>query len=246
MILRWGDYSFADQSTSIVFSLDTLVNDRGVQFSQVRRAQVTGYINADGSAAISTACLALEAALATPYRDLVLYDNSSARTHVVIGNANSLTGTIPNGPVYPDGRGAELVTYRKFTFSVMAEYPLVSGKNVLQSYHEQVSIQGDGGAQFVMKPALRGVPQKQWVQEFTTVRAVQSGHAVGYLTWPAPPPPLWPADEHRPARSIVQQFPRPRGKGFQDFPISWSYQFESISPLVGAAALLQNILSLIG
>lgn len=244
LTLRYGSYAFDEGATQVSFMIDTQVNARGVPFSQVKQARVMGYISGSSTSDISAKCEALEAALATPYQDLGLYDGSTL-LHVALANSGSLTGTVPTGPNYPDGKGAELATYRRFEFTIRAEYPLTSGQ-VIQEYQETVSVQGTGGPRFVLKPALVGLPQKQIVQARTPVRATQSGRAVGYRDYPAFPNPLWPNDEHVEQRSLVRESPKPRGLGYQDYPIHWSYSFESPVALNGATALLQNILAVIG
>lgn len=237
MQLRYGSFSFDTDSCEVTMQIDTLTNERGLPYSQTRQISANGYISGDNTAAIDAKCLLLEAALRVPYRDLILYTSEGAATHVALYNTGSTTGVVPSGPRYSSGKGAELVTYRRFEFSARAEYPIGTGRGVLQSFRESVSIIGTGGARFILKPALRGAPQKQYVQQQTVVRATQSGQAVGYLEYPTPPNPLWPADEHVEQRNVSRTGGKYRGKIWQDFTVSWSYTFESAGPLGGLPAL---------
>lgn len=237
MQLRYGSFTFDTDSCEVTMQIETHTNERGLPYAQTRQINVSGYLNGDNYSEVNTACLSLEAALKIPYRDLILYTDAGAASHLALYNTGSTTGVVPSGLSYPVGKGAELVTYRKFSFSARAEYPIGSGQAVIQSFRESVSIVGTGGARFVLKPALTGNPQKQIVQQRTIVRANQSGQAVGYLDYPAPPQPLWPRDEHVDQRNISRTGGKYRGKAWQDFMISWNYTFESAGPLSGLPTL---------
>ncbi len=233
MQLRYGSLSFDVDSCETTLNIDTLTNQRGVPYCQVHQMNVSGYLAGADTATVSALCDTLEAALANPYRDLVLYSDAGPATHMAMYNVGSTTGVIITGPRYPVGKGAELVTMRKFEFTARAEYPIGTGQNVLQMFRETVTVIGDGGPRFIMKPALIGPPQKQITQEQTVVRASQSGQAIGYLDYPTPPPPLWPQSEHREQRQITRSGGIFRGKVWQDFGVQWVYQFEGVGALSG-------------
>lgn len=228
MQLRYGSLTFDADSCEVTMNIETLTNQRGVPYAQMVQMSVSGYLAGADTTAVNSACTTLQSALQSPYRDLVVYTDAGVATHLALYNVGSTTGVIVSGPRFPVGRGAELVTMRKFEFSARAEYPLTSGATVIQSFRESVSVTGTGGPRFIYKPALVGPPQKQVVQAQTVVRATQSGQAVGYLDYPTPPTPLWPQSEHEEQRQISRTGGIFRGKTWQDFQISWVYQFEGV------------------
>lgn len=233
MILRYGSVSFDAGSCEVTLDVQALVNQRNVPYCQQMQMSVSGYLSGDNTTAVNLACEQLEVALATPYRDLVLYTDAGLATHLALYNAGSTTGVIVSGPRYPSGKGAELVTYRKFEFTARAEYPIGTGRNVLMEFSESISFQGTGGPRFILKPALVGPPQKQIVQQRTTVRATQGGRAVGYLDYPTEPPPLWPQAEHLEQRQVTRTGGRFHGAAWQEFAVQWGYVFEANGPLAG-------------
>ncbi len=237
MQLRYGSYTFDTDSCEVTMDIQTLVNERNVPYVQAYMMSVSGYINGANTAAVDAGCQTLESALAAPYRDLVLYTDSGSATHLALYNTGSITGVVPTGPRYPVGKGAELVTYRKFEFSARVEHPIGTGRGVLMSFQESISFDGTGGPRFILKDALVGPPQRQLVQQRSRVRANQSGRATGYLEYPTPPAPLWPQDEHLEARQVRKVGGKFRGRAWQDFVIQWSYQFESTTPLAGNPTL---------
>ena len=77
-------------------------------------------------------------------------------------------------------------------------------------------------------PALVGPPQRQKVYEQTPFRAVQTGHAEGYLFRPPLPPPKWPQWLKQGAPGWTEQSPRRVGLfGQQDYRVQWRWEFES-------------------
>jgi hypothetical protein len=89
----------------------------------------------------------------------------------------------------------------------------------------------------VYLPVLNGPAIKQMVQQQTTYRVTQSGRAVGYMGYPFPAAPIWPDAWHSDSSSVTRKLPRLSGSGSSavetEFEVTWSYQFESASPLLG-------------
>lgn len=237
MILSYGSFSFDTKSCEVTLDIQTLTNGRNVPYCQMMQMNVSGYLAGADTTAVNTACESLEAALATPYRDLILRTDAGAATHLALYNAGATTGVVVSGPRYPVGKGAELVTYRKFEFTARAEYPIGTGRNVLMEFSESITFDGTGGPKFILKPALVGPPQRQITQQMTAVRATQQGHAVGYLDYPTEPAPLWPQGEHLEQRRISRTGGKFHGNTWQNFAVQWAYMFESNAPLTGRPTL---------
>lgn len=235
MQLRYGTYSFDAGACKLATSSETVWNEGGQPISQKRRIDVDGFLTASGQSAISTAMSALATALATPYQDLNFYQDDGSLSATALNNAASISGVhIVRGPDFPDWKGNEFSQFRRFTFSAEAEYPLTNTKNLLVSFRERLTFSG-GGPIYAYKLAINGPPQRQLIYPFSVFRATQEGEAVGYLRYPTPPPPIWPATlKQSPDESLIS--PRRAGKlppSYQHFGVTWRYEFESAAQLSG-------------
>jgi hypothetical protein len=132
--------------------------------------------------------------------------------------------------------GAEYATFRSFSFTAEAEYPLLGSQNLLLSWRETLSFSG-GGPIYRHRLAINGAPQKQLVYPASIYTVNQSGQAEGYLTYPVAPAALWPfALKEQP--KITRSTPTRKGPAaYQAYPVSWSYDFESAAPLLGLPSL---------
>ena len=236
MLLSYGDYRHPLGQPAIVISRQTLFSAANTPLAVRERWEISGLLQAGSSEEMSEKIDSLEAAYATGGKDLVLYlpDGSTASSHRLV-NSETLGGVrVVRPPSYPQGRGAEYATIRTFAVALEADLP-VSLETALVSYRETLEFRG-GGPRFGHLEPLVGLPIKQLLRRHTIFRATQRGEAVGWLAYPTPPLALWPAALVE-AGTVQLASPRRRGSGpalaYTDFPISWSYQFESALPLLG-------------
>ncbi len=235
MQLRYGSYSFDAGACKLATSSETAWNEGGQPISQKRRIDVDGFLSGNGQAAISVLMSALATALARPYQDLNFYHDDGSLSATALNNAASITGVrIVAGPNFPDWKGNEFGQFRRFTFSAEAEYPLTNTQNLLAMFRERMTFSG-GGPIYGFKMALNGPPQRQLIYPFSVFRATQEGEAIGYRAYPTPPVPRWPNNlKQSPNQSL--DAPRRAGKipaSYQNYPVSWQYEFESASQLSG-------------
>ena len=84
---------------------------------------------------------------------------------------------------------------------------------------------------------LSGPPQKQLLNEQTTYKCVQSGQAVGNLSYPFFPSPLFPGAIMPDQTMTEGDSPKRVGAigspAWVEWPIRWRYVFESATPLSG-------------
>jgi hypothetical protein len=80
--------------------------------------------------------------------------------------------------------------------------------------------------------ALNTPPQKQKIYTYSTYSATQRGEVVGYRAYPQVPNAIFPNALMK-APVIERQSPRRRGNGYEEFPVSYTYEFQSATPLVG-------------
>ena len=138
--------------------------------------------------------------------------------------------------------GAEYSTFRSYEIEVEGEvHTATNSQAVLLQWNEALTFEGGLQLDIHLQPLI-GLPIKQTPFQNTPYRARQEGSALGRLDWPVPPAPIWPGDEIRPSRSIRYESPErfDQGNGivfFRNYPVSWSYTFESATALTGSPTL---------
>ncbi|HEY1188816.1 MAG TPA: hypothetical protein VGE74_14270 [Gemmata sp.] len=240
MQARLGTYQFPVNGCDVTSRTRVVTSDTGRPVRYVTRVSVSGWLEADGQAALATAEAALRAACLTNYVDFKFLTDAGAVTPLSLINSQSISGVrVVDGPNFTGRDGAEYATYRSFDFEVEAEFLVRDAANAVLSFQESVSILGDGGPRTVLRvPINAGALVRQEVSKRTPVRAVQSGRAVGHTRCPPAPAPLWPrpifqGDQH----SVQRQSPKRVGLGFVEYGITWNYPFESDGPLIGVPGL---------
>ena len=181
-------------------------------------------------AAIKAAIQELEAAYSVNGLDWALYHDDGTISAHFLTSANSIGGVRVMDIGYPDGDGSQYATWRKATITLEAEYP--GGDNLLQ-FQETLRFSGNGGRRERCIETANGPPQRQVLNQRTIARATQSGSAIGLLSEPQFPPPIWPQLELYDLREVTRVGPQFDGRAFRNWGVSWSYQFESTQPLFG-------------
>lgn len=232
MQLWYGGYAFPENGVEVSMEYENVVSQGEQIYTQRVSVTANGSFIDSGQAALDAKARALEAACDLQFRDLIFRRDDGSASHITLLNSNSISGVRAGTVAFREGRGAEFATYRHFTVTFTAEYPVSGADNFLLEFREEISFQG-GGPEIVWLPALKGPPQRQITFEQTTYQATQSGQAVGYLARPQPPAPLWP-QAYLPRRSSIRKISgRRRGRGREGFGISWNYVFESATPFSG-------------
>jgi len=228
MILKYGTYSHADNEVTLSISQRPTFNEVGLRSGYVASWTISGILHGTDGADVRAKLLALEAAYGSDGYDLVLYASDGVTVRHEMRNAGSRQGVRILSLDYPQGDGAEYVTYRSYTIQAEAEYNQDLG---IYSISESYSF-GGGGQQKVVIPTLYGLPVEQLVRQYTPYTCQQQGQAIGISTWPTAPAPAFPSAEHRDRRRITYNRPTKFGRnGNQLYQVSWSYEFESPSQL---------------
>jgi hypothetical protein len=235
VFLSYGSYTHEEFECTVAIDSRSVPNDAGQPYLTQTTWTITGQIIAADAAGVVAKMAALEAAYSAWFRDAALTTAAGVVCHH-LPNAGSYSGVrVVQPPSFPRGEGAQLSTFRDYAITLSADYP-IAGQNPLKAFQETLSFSG-GGPQRAVLELLNGPPQEQVLKLFTAFRAVQAGSAVGAFGWPAVPPPLFPGKEE--VRSVPPGNPQ-RGSPklvnglYADFPVSWTYQFASGTPLVGS------------
>lgn len=240
MILVYGSYIHAANENWFRVEYHFKKSRLGYPQSLFTRWTIWGVITADSQSALTTALAALEAAYSVDgYNILVYLNDGTTLTQHYLLNSTTINGVQVTDFSYIDRdprhgqSGCEYVNKRTYRIVLQAESVDDNAYGLL-SWEEQVVGIGTGGPIFIQKPALTGPPQRQIIQQQSSFRAIQSGRAVGYLGYPAAiATPIWPGDEHVERRRIAPATPDFGVRINTGYPISWHYEFESSSQLVG-------------
>jgi hypothetical protein len=233
MQLAWGNVLFNANSCDFQSRTVAILSDSGRPVRYRTTVKVEGYLEADTQAELTALQLTLETALRVPYRNLVLLQDTGAASSARLLNAPSVTGCrVTDGPNFPSGAG-EFATLRRFDFTCEAEYVIPTARSAVLSFNESVVAVGTGGPVTRHRPCVNAPPVKQVTYPASVIRTTQSGIAVGHADYPDFPNPLWPESELLDQRQRQRGSPRQAGRGYLEFPVSWSYVFESLRPLAG-------------
>lgn len=238
MILKYGNYAHSQNEVNVDIKKRTIENEAKQKTGYIETWTITGILHASTQAALTTAIASLKSNYAVNGYDLTLYlDDGTTPTSHGLSSSGAKGGVrIIEGPSFPITTGAEYSTYRTFSIVAEAEYNIESGSGnqpKYESYDESITFQGTGGPIWKLFPTLNGRWQRQQVAERSSYTVQQRGRAVGKNTRPSPPPPIWPDAEHEEQRVIEFGTPDRVGNGYENYPISWSYVFESNDRLNG-------------
>jgi hypothetical protein len=236
MYLKYGTYQHPAGEASVVISKQGLFSDAGLPRGIRERWDIQGRLQAADQAALTTAINALTAAYALQGQDVGFYfDNGQPSSHQIDSSETNGGVRVVVPPSFPQGKGAEYSTFRNYSLALEAE--LLDPEATLIGWNERLNFSG-GGPQFAFLQPITGLPIKQQLRQATTYRAAQSGEAVGYQSYPTPATPLWAASEHVHLREIHYELPKrmgpPGSPTYTHYRVTWSYRFESATPLVGS------------
>ena len=235
MYLKYGNYQHAANEASVVISKQQVFSEAGIVRGLSERWDIQGMLQAADQTALTVAIDELCAAYAIAAQDVGFYfDNGQPTSHRITSADTNGGVRVIVPPSFPQGKGAEYSTYRNYAIALEAEW--LDPNASLLSWQETIRFQG-GGPQFAHLEPINGQPVKQLLKQATTFHASQTGEAVGYLGYPVPALPIWPAAEHIDRREIRYELPRrmgpPGSARYTQYKVSWSYSFEDGGPLLG-------------
>jgi hypothetical protein len=236
MQAQYGSYQFTANSASVLVRKDYELNAAGIPYIEKFEVDIEGYLTGAGQSALSTAEIALAAAMRIPFQDFVFKRDDGGRTGIYLQNATSLSGVrCIKGPSYTSKVGAEYANQRTFSLTIAATYPILNALTAIISFKERMQFSG-GAPVYDFKPAINGEPQKQqlWFRE--PYQLVQSGEAYGFLDYPSVPPPAFPTAVMM-APTVEDIGPERDGINYKNFGRRWSYTMKSGSPLIAVPTL---------
>lgn len=231
MYVQYGSYQFASNTVVVQFTQRRNYTDRNAVQSITKRLTLDGVLlpSTATQAQIKSDVGGLEDAFSKNGKDLGLYHDDGTKSHHFLDSSASLSGTKVISVDYPRGDGTEYATQRRFRIVVEAEFPQAG--DLLLNWSETVNFQGDTGPRWVSIELQNGPPQFQTVAQRTSQIVTQSGNALGLYSYPSIPSPLFGGIEHGERRRRQFGSPTNNGVQFVNWPVSWSYTFESTKAL---------------
>lgn len=232
VFLTYGAYRHDDNEVTVSIQRQAIDSGNGRYIGVSETWTVNGRLYADSQVALRLRVLALEAAYSRWGLDLVLYGDGNIVLHE-LRNRNSTTGVRIVNPIsFPDGTGAQYSTFRDYSFTASAEYPVGTGL-VLRDFQESITRSG-GHRRLVALECAVGPADVQVVAQRTAYRVQQSGSAVAFRGRPLPQPPYWP--QWLETETVTEIAPQRANGELSGAGVQWSYSFVSPVPLVGAPA----------
>jgi hypothetical protein len=237
MFCQYGSYQHRAFETSFTLSREAVRNSAQQTWAIRDTVRIQGLMTSQKStealrkADIKSRLATLEAAY--------LYDGgnfylkyANGQVHYALLSAGCVGGTrVVQRPSFPKGTGVEVVNLRTYTVVIEGIIP-VNDSSALESFEESIDIRPYGMKRAVIE-TLVGPPVEQIVRQQQKWSAVQHGRAVGKYARPPVPPPIWPS-------ALLNQFNPPQdghpkriGNALIDWPVSWRYEFENVTPLTG-------------
>lgn len=229
--LRYGNHQHQPGEVEYARSRETQYTDDDQPMIVRDRWDLNGWLIGTSTTDIQNKLRTLVTAYGRHNQRIGLFDDAG---NMLIGlqPSETISGIkVTRPPSLPDNRNAAHVTFLPYAITVEGEIPIQGSANMVVEFNETLDFEG-GGPLFGHVETIDTLPQKQRRRAATVYRAVQQGEAVGLFSRPVVPAPLWP--------SALVGFPRVRkgrpvrrGNALTLWPVSWSYVFESATPLFG-------------
>lgn len=229
MYLRYGNYTHQLDEASVQINKSRQFNQQGSLVGYLETWKVDGKIVGTDVADLTSKLTALENAYSLTNQDLSILTDSGGGTVHTLRSSDTASGIKPVSLSYPVGDGAEYTTFRTYEIVLEARFDAEEGngdQNNTVSYSQQISIQGTGGPQFVVKTPRYGPPIYQQVSRQSPIYITQSGSATGLRFHPPPTPPIYPQFLVHDSHNVTRVSPATDSReGKRDFAINWSYNF---------------------
>jgi len=216
-----GGYTHTDNEVNLVMvDYQTRYSPRNRALTQTRTMHITGeLIYADTSTIVQHANEVFNAY--TDGKDFT-YTVGGVLAHELRNTGDCLSGVRVVRKSFPSGGPEQLATTRAFSITLQAVYS--ASVDDLVSWNESVEVQGTGGPICTIVDTLYG-PFLEFLSVSSAIYYHQSGSAVGFTTYPTPPPPMFSPYEFVHRRSIKRFSGTQQGTGIKFFRTSWSYHF---------------------
>lgn len=235
----YGGFVFDANSVAVTgFSSSFIRSPTGRTHLLRKSMSLEGKIIRSSMSAVLFQMSSIQEALSVNGQSAAMLDNSGLRTPWVLDSPSAIGGVIvTRGASNQNVKGAEGVTYLRYTFALEADYRWAGGSDVL-SFSESLSFSDNQGLplQVVRIPA-NGDPIVQNVTQSSGYHCTQSGSMTQAGPNPQPTSPTFPGlfigneGSHQ-----ITMLPTKAIRGVPiEYGVSWKYEFFSITPFAGGS-----------
>lgn len=246
MRAKYNSFTFPEGRWSISKTITSKENDAQQEIAVVHRVEIDGRLQAATPAAIEAQYTLLATAYASNGFDFLVYLPTGAISERLSLLSNDAKGGVRvlQKPSISSLENGQYATYLPVKIVLEAEYDSPNAPTtLLVSFEETLHFEGGGPIYDWYRP-IKGFPTKGMVRQADTYRAVQSGTAVGYNQYPSlgtisgAPPPIFGINKLNKNPQVSLGTPTDvKGGSYNSWPISWTYEFESATPLFGTPTL---------
>jgi hypothetical protein len=240
MRAKYNTYTLPEGRWSISKVMHSNENTARQEMTVTHKVDIDGHLSGANAAAIEAQYTLLTAAYATNGFDFIVFlPSGRISDRLSLLSRGSLAGVrVMQKPSIQSLEHGQYALYLPVKISLEAEY--ISGTSaMLTAFEETLDFEG-GGPLFDWYRPIRGLPSKGFVRQADTYRATQSGKAVGFGDYPSlgtisgAPGPIFGIELLNRNPKVSRGSPEKRGLVYINWPISWTYEFESSSPLFGS------------
>lgn len=237
--LRFGSYNHDPQEVTLSTQQELLYTAGQTPYATLHTWTISGFLSASSDVEMNTKYEALLAAYAgtTNSNDAALILSNGTTSHLHLDASQAINGVrVVKKPSIPTLDRGGYVTQLAYTCVLEAEIPLSDPATALKFFEERVTFGGGGPLYGMLQPAV-APPVPVTLFRNTPFFARQSGRAVGAYRRPILgriAPALWRPPILVTNPTVELDSGRRRGNVFEDFGISWSYEYISARPLIAA------------
>lgn len=244
MYQMYGNYRHRLGTTRVTVDNARLENDAEMVWGWKQTWTISGMLTSQqetesgARADIKTQMAELQAAYAVDGRDLVLLGPDGVTpSHHWLRSVNTQNGVkVEKPPSWTEPGPGELVTIARFNIvcSGVIRNPYIT--TGIKSFNETLQFQPAGSLRGLQE-TLIGLPQEQLLRVNQIWKVTQQGSAVGLFGYPNIPNPIWPSQQRTTVPLVTMGTPKRVSSDVRDtyidWPISWTYQYESAYQLTG-------------
>jgi hypothetical protein len=241
MRARYNGFTFPEGRWSISKTISSNENAAKQEITVIHRVDIDGRLQGTSPSQIEAQYNLLNAAYSVNGFDFTVFLPTGGLSNRLSLSARDAIGgvRVVQKPSIGQLENGQYVTYLPVKISLEAEYGSDNAPiNALVSFQENLRFDGGGPISAWYRP-IKGRPTKGMVRQADTYRAVQSGSAVGFSDYPqlgtisGAPPPIFGINMLNKNPDVNLGTPELRGRVYINWPIEWTYEFESSSPLFG-------------
>ena len=212
----------SDEVNLVSVDFRTRYSPRMRKLTETRSLRIAGELQDTTSANIIQRANDVINAYSQDYGDFT-FTVGGVLAHKLLNSSDCISGVKVKSKSFPSGDPDQLATTRTFSATLEGVYDICED-NLVQ-WTDSLSVVGNGGPVKTVVNTVFG-PFQFYYAPSSAVLVTQSGSAIGFNSYPDPPPPIGNSDaEFNDRHTITQTSGVQQGTGIRFYHTRWSYQF---------------------